>query len=119
MPPTPEVHHEEQAHIERYTSHNNNQPHFRPTQSSQPVEPNHHTQTVAHKHSLSNSEQLAILRDAYARNPIPSRTELEALGRRTGRSSVKVREYFRQRRNKMRGLEDLAGLGEPSRATGW
>lgn len=68
---------------------------------------------------LTNSEQLAILRDAYARNPNPGKRELEALAERTGRPWNKIREYFRQRRNKLRGLVDLEHMEEPGRATGW
>lgn len=68
---------------------------------------------------LSNSEQLAILRDAYARNPNPRKRELEVLAEKTGRPWNKIREYFRQRRNKLRGLVDIEVMEEPGRATGW
>ena len=68
---------------------------------------------------LSNADQLAILRAAYARNPNPGKKELEALAERTGRPWNKIREYFRQRRNKLRGLVDLGAMEEPGRATGW
>lgn len=68
---------------------------------------------------LSNAQQLVILREFYARNPNPGRRELEQLAERTGRPWNKIREYFRQRRNKLRGLADLESMDEPGRATGW
>lgn len=68
---------------------------------------------------LSNAQQLVILREFYARNPNPGRRELEHLAERTGRPWNKIREYFRQRRNKLRGLADLESMDEPGRATGW
>jgi hypothetical protein len=69
--------------------------------------------------SLSNNEQLVILREAYARNPNPGKRELEVLAEKTGRPWTKIREYFRQRRNKMRGLDSLEHMEEPGRASGW
>lgn len=69
--------------------------------------------------TLSNNEQLIILREAYSRNPNPGRRELEQLAEKTGRPWNKIREYYRQRRNKMRGLDNLEGMEEPGRATGW
>ena len=69
--------------------------------------------------SLSNSEQIAILREAYGRNPNPSKAEYEALSEKTGRPWAKIREYFRQRRHKLRGLEGMEGMQEPGRASGW
>ncbi|WVR04378.1 hypothetical protein IAU60_001380 [Kwoniella sp. DSM 27419] len=69
--------------------------------------------------NLSSTEQIAILREAYAKNPNPSKRELEALAIRTGRPWNKIREYFRQRRNKLRGLDDLENMVEPGRASGW
>lgn len=68
---------------------------------------------------LSNSQQLAILREFYARNPTPSKRDFEILAEKTGRPWTKIREYFRQRRNKMRGLSDLEGMEEPGRASSW
>ncbi|KAL1408438.1 hypothetical protein Q8F55_005250 [Vanrija albida] len=68
---------------------------------------------------LSNSQQLVVLREFYARNPNPSKKELEMLAEKTGRPWTKIREYFRQRRNKLRGLVDLEEMEEPGRATGW
>ncbi|TXT13472.1 hypothetical protein VHUM_00839 [Vanrija humicola] len=68
---------------------------------------------------LSNSQQLVVLREFYARNPNPSKKELEMLAEKTGRPWNKIREYFRQRRNKLRGLVDLEEMEEPGRATGW
>lgn len=68
---------------------------------------------------LSNVEQIKLLRDFYMRNPNPSKRDLELLAERTGRPFYKVREYFRQRRNKLRGLGELEGMEEPGRASGW
>lgn len=68
---------------------------------------------------LTNSQQLMVLREFYARNPNPSKKELEMLAERTGRPWNKIREYFRQRRNKLRGLSDLEGMEEPGRASSW
>lgn len=68
---------------------------------------------------LSANDQIAILRESYARNPNPDRKELERLAARTGRPWNKIREYFRQRRNKLRGLEQLEKMEEPGRASGW
>ncbi|BEI82916.1 hypothetical protein CcaverHIS002_0307840 [Cutaneotrichosporon cavernicola] len=68
---------------------------------------------------LSNAQQLMVLREFYARNPNPSKRELEILAERTGRPWNKIREYFRQRRNKLRGLSDLEGMEEPGRASSW
>lgn len=68
---------------------------------------------------LTNAQQLIVLREFYARNPNPGRKDLEMLAERTGRPWNKIREYFRQRRNKLRGLADLEGMDEPGRATGW
>lgn len=68
---------------------------------------------------LSNSQQLVVLREFYARNPNPSKKDLEMLAEKTGRPWTKIREYFRQRRNKLRGLVDLEEMEEPGRATGW
>lgn len=65
------------------------------------------------------SRQLEIMREFYMRNPTPSRAELDMLAEKTGRPWRKVREYFRQRRNKGRGIQDLDGVPEPARATGW
>lgn len=67
----------------------------------------------------SAAEQIRILRESYARNPNPGKRELESLAERTGRPFNKVREYFRQRRNKLRGLGDLESMEEPGRASGW
>lgn len=74
---------------------------------------------ITYRSVLSNNEQLIILREAYARNPNPARRELEILAERTGRPWNKIREYYRQRRNKMRGLENLESMEEPGRASGW
>jgi len=68
---------------------------------------------------IPNSEQIKILRDYYAVNPTPNRRELEQLAKETGRHWIKIREYFRQRRNKLRGIGDLELLDEPARAMGW
>ncbi|OXB37656.1 hypothetical protein LQV05_003287 [Cryptococcus neoformans] len=68
---------------------------------------------------FSANDQIAILRESYARNPNPDRKELERLAARTGRPWNKIREYFRQRRNKLRGLEQLEKMEEPGRASGW
>ncbi|WWC59138.1 uncharacterized protein I303_101686 [Kwoniella dejecticola CBS 10117] len=68
---------------------------------------------------MSQNEQVVILREAYAKNPNPGKKELELLAEKTGRPWNKIREYFRQRRNKLRGLEDLEGMEEPGRASGW
>lgn len=65
------------------------------------------------------NRQLEIMREFYVRNPQPSRAELDMLAEKTGRTWRKVREYFRQRRNKGRGWTDLEQLTEPARATGW
>ncbi|WVQ68909.1 uncharacterized protein L199_007118 [Kwoniella botswanensis] len=68
---------------------------------------------------LTPNEQIAILREAYAKNPNPGKKQLEYLAEKTGRPWNKIREYFRQRRNKLRGLEDLENMQEPGRASGW
>jgi hypothetical protein len=60
-----------------------------------------------------------LLREFYTKNPNPDRRDLEFLAERTGRPYVKVREYFRQRRNKLRGLGELESKEEPGRASGW
>lgn len=80
-----------------------------------------YTATPQNRHAshISSSEQLNILREAYARNPFPTQKELEVLGEKTGRPWRKVREYYRQRRNKGRGIGELEALDEPGRATGW
>ena len=78
--------------------------------------------TLSHnrfKPLTTSSEQIRLLRDFYARNPNPSRRDLEVLAERTGRPYNKVREYFRQRRNKLRGLDELENMEEPGRASGW
>jgi len=67
----------------------------------------------------TSSDQIRLLREFYARNPNPSRRDLEVLAERTGRPYNKVREYFRQRRNKLRGLDELESMEEPGRAAGW
>lgn len=64
-------------------------------------------------------EQISILRDFYSRNPNPGKKDLEGLAEKTGRSFKRVREYFRQRRNKLRGLDDMEEMDEPGRASGW
>lgn len=69
--------------------------------------------------ATTNAEQIKLLRDFYTRNPNPSRRDLEVLAEHTGRPFTKVREYFRQRRNKLRGLGDLERMEEPGRASGW
>ena len=71
--------------------------------------------------SYSNKEQLAILRQFYLENPTPSKSEIVELARVTGRPWGKVKEYFRQRRNKLRGVDEagLDGMDEPDRATSW
>lgn len=76
-------------------------------------------QRTAYQDALLASEQLVVLREAYARNANPSKRELESLAEKTGRPWNKIREYFRQRRNKMRGLDQLENMEEPGRATGW
>lgn len=78
----------------------------------------HHQQSDRYK-QLSNVEQIRLLRDFYMRNPNPSKRDLEVLAERTGRPFNKVREYFRQRRNKLRGLGELECMEEPGRASGW
>jgi hypothetical protein len=71
--------------------------------------------------TYSNKEQLAILRQFYLENPTPSKSEIVELARATGRPWGKVKEYFRQRRNKLRGVDEagLDGMDEPDRATSW
>lgn len=68
---------------------------------------------------ISNKAQLDLLRASYARNPFPTKAELKELERETGRPWIKIREYFRQRRNKMRGLAEMEGMEEPGRAMSW
>lgn len=68
---------------------------------------------------MSSTAQVAILREYYARNPNPSKKEFIMLAQKTGRPWNKIREYFRQRRNKLRGLDMLESMEEPGRATGW
>jgi hypothetical protein len=72
-----------------------------------------------HSQSLSNAEQLTILREHYAKNPNPSKKEIMHLAQRTGRPYVRIREYFRQRRNKLRGIGDIEDMIEPGRASAW
>lgn len=67
----------------------------------------------------THAAQIAVLREAFEKNPLPSRREYEILAERTGRPWKKVREYFRQRRSKGRGAETLEVLDEPARAAGW
>lgn len=83
-------------------------------QSGTPGAPNDRYRPLA-----SNVEQIKLLRDFYARNPNPNKRDLEVLAERTGRPFTKVREYFRQRRNKLRGLGELERMEEPGRASGW
>ncbi|WVQ97760.1 hypothetical protein IAU59_004874 [Kwoniella sp. CBS 9459] len=78
-----------------------------------------HVRSESTPSELPQHEQIAILREAYAKNPNPGKKELESLAERTGRPWNKIREYFRQRRNKLRGLEDLENMEEPGRASGW
>ncbi|ODN96453.1 hypothetical protein L198_04167 [Cryptococcus wingfieldii CBS 7118] len=86
-----------------------------------PVRGDHAATSAAQgSHSvLSANDQIAILRESYARNPNPGKQELERLAARTERPWNKIREYFRQRRNKLRGLEALETMIEPGRAQGW
>lgn len=74
-----------------------------------------------HSAPIPHAEQITILRDAFARNPIPDKKEMDILAEKTGRSYIKVREYFRQRRNKgkLGSGGDYEGLEEPARAVGW
>lgn len=69
--------------------------------------------------TMSNSDQIHILRDFYTRNPTPSVEDLHMLAEKTGRDWTKIRQYFRQRRHKLRGLRDMESMQEPGRATGW
>ena len=71
--------------------------------------------------TYTNKEQLAMLRQFYLENPTPSKSEIIELARVTGRPWGKVKEYFRQRRNKLRGVDEagLDGMDEPDRATSW
>jgi hypothetical protein len=108
--------------------------------ASSSTEPTHHTLSEMHNHDsipvhhpssssvqlqnrykplTTSSDQIRLLRDFYARNPNPSRRDLELLADKTGRAYSKVREYFRQRRNKLRGLDELENMEEPGRASGW
>ncbi|WVF70124.1 hypothetical protein IAT40_004912 [Kwoniella sp. CBS 6097] len=126
-------HHDEHAdHMQSHTirsQHHPRQPTFPRARSAlsfpapSPSHPNILTQPHARGGStpteLPQNEQIAILREAYAKNPNPGKKELESLAERTGRPWNKIREYFRQRRNKLRGLEDLENMEEPGRATGW
>ncbi|WWC87172.1 uncharacterized protein L201_002058 [Kwoniella dendrophila CBS 6074] len=88
-------------------AHSSSQHHIRPSNSSKPVV------------KMDPNQQIVVLREAYAKNPNPSKKELESLAEKTGRPWNKIREYFRQRRNKLRGLEDLESMQEPGRASGW
>jgi hypothetical protein len=69
----------------------------------------------------TNKEQLAMLRTFYLENPTPTKVQIIELANTTGRPWSKVKEYFRQRRNKLRGVDEagLEGMGEPDRATSW
>jgi hypothetical protein len=92
-----------------------------PTENHLPL---HAPSTSAPMHNrfkplTTSADQIRLLRDFYARNPEPSRRDLEVLAERTGRPYNKVREYFRQRRNKLRGLGELENMEEPGRASGW
>ncbi len=71
------------------------------------------------QNNLSNREQLAVLREAYTKNPTPGKAEMIQLSQMTGRPWGKIREYFRQRRNKLRGVDELEDLAEPERAANW
>ncbi|KAK8846696.1 hypothetical protein IAR55_005783 [Kwoniella newhampshirensis] len=136
LPPPPTSSHgqtESNQHLPRSTpQHHPRQPTFpRPrsslpysttaaTSSSSPLANRLHTHTQPHTIApLTPNEQISVLREAYARNPNPGKKELEQLAEKTGRPWNKIREYFRQRRNKLRGLEDLEGMEEPGRASGW
>lgn len=103
-----DAHQQHQHQHQPQASHHQHPPQQQPQQQQQ-------QQTL----ELSNSEQLVILRESYARNPNPDRKELDRLAERTGRPWNKIREYFRQRRNKLRGLRDLERMEEPGRASGW
>ena len=90
----------------------------------QTIEQEHHAASLIPtqnqlKPLTTSSEQIRLFRDFYARNPDPSRQDLAFLAERTGRPYNKVREYFRQRRNKLRGLDALESMEEPGRAAGW
>jgi hypothetical protein len=69
----------------------------------------------------TNKEQLALLRQFYLENPTPTKAQIIELANTTGRPWSKVKEYFRQRRNKLRGVDEagLDGMEEPDRATSW
>lgn len=71
--------------------------------------------------TYTNKEQLAILRRFYLENPTPTKSQILELASTTGRHWSKVKEYFRQRRNKLRGVDEasLDGMREPDRATSW
>ncbi|WVW78811.1 hypothetical protein I302_100773 [Kwoniella bestiolae CBS 10118] len=125
------IHQQQQQNNEehiRHQQHNPRQPTFPksriPPASSSSLSPHYaHALPRSGKHSatpkLTPNEQIAVLREAYAKNPNPGKKELEYLAERTGRPWNKIREYFRQRRNKLRGLEDLENMQEPGRASGW
>lgn len=101
--------HQHQQHQQQHQTQASHHPHHLQSQQDQ------QQQSL----EMSNSEQLVILRESYARNPNPDRKELDRLAERTGRPWNKIREYFRQRRNKLRGLRDLERMEEPGRASGW
>ena len=79
------------------------------------------SKTTGTSAKYSNKEQLAILRQFYLENPTPSKSQIIELADITGRHWSKVKEYFRQRRNKLRGLHEagLDDMEEPDRATSW
>ncbi|WRT65081.1 uncharacterized protein IL334_002023 [Kwoniella shivajii] len=124
----PEQDHMQSNHLK--TSHNPRQPNFniQKSRSSLSYIPNTSSSSSTslrnqrHQRAipqLTPNEQIAVLREAYAKNPNPGKKELESLAEKTGRPWNKIREYFRQRRNKLRGLDDLEGMEEPGRASGW
>jgi hypothetical protein len=80
------------------------------------VAPSIHEGTI-----YNNKQQLSLLRQYYANNPTPSSAECAELSRVTGRPVGKVKEYFRQRRNKLRGIDGSAldEMEEPGRAISW
>lgn len=67
---------------------------------------------------MTSLEQIHLLQSVYTEYPNPDKRGLEDLAARTGRPCDKVKEYFRQRRTKLRGFGDLETKEEPRRASG-
>lgn len=113
--PSGSQHQQQQQQQQQHHHH----PHYQNQHASSSTPEPPRLQANRYQPMSSNANQIKLLRDFYSHNPNPSKQDLEVLAARTGRPFTKVREYFRQRRNKMRGLDELERMAEPGRASGW